>query len=167
MAVRPIDGNELVDTLNQIVSDYTSHGMYPSTFPVEYVIGIVEKMPTLTPPNEWVEALEAINNAAVAYMEGGPYENDLPGMEFAVEIDRLSRDFVRPPNEPLTWNELAEMEGQPVYIVEMGARRYWALVIYVGKDTAYLMTVHDPDDHGDKELYGESWVAYRRPQEEQ
>ena len=53
--------------------------------------------PTLTPPNEWVEALEAINNAAVAYIEGGPYENHLPGMELAVEIDRLSRDFVRPP----------------------------------------------------------------------
>ena len=62
--------------------------------------------PTLTPPNEWVEALEAINNAAVAYIEGGPYENDLPGMEFAVEIDRLSRDFVRPPNEPLTLEQL-------------------------------------------------------------
>lgn len=58
-------------------------------------------MPTLTPPNELMEALEAINNAAVAYIEGGPYENDLPGMELAVEIDRLSRDFVRPPNEAL------------------------------------------------------------------
>lgn len=53
--------------------------------------------PTLTPPNELMEALEAINNAAVAYIEGGPYENDLPGMEFALKIDRLSRDFVRPP----------------------------------------------------------------------
>ena len=52
MAVRLIDGNELVDTLKQIVSDYTSHGMYPSAFPVEYAIEIVEKMPTLTPPNE-------------------------------------------------------------------------------------------------------------------
>lgn len=69
------------------------------------------------------------------------------------------------PNEPLTWGELAEMEGQPVYIVEMGARRYWALVIYVDKDTAYFATLNDPDDHGDKELYGESWVAYRRPKE--
>lgn len=57
------------------------------------------KTPTLTPPNELMEALEAINNAAVAYIEGGPYENDLPGMELAVEIDRLSRDFVRPPTE--------------------------------------------------------------------
>lgn len=78
-------------------------------------------------------------------------------------MDRLPT--LTPPNEPLTWGELAEMKDQPVYIVEVGAWRYWALVIYVGKDTAYLMTVHDPDDYGDKELYGESWVAYRRPKE--
>lgn len=70
-----------------------------------------------------------------------------------------------PPNEPLTWNELAEMEGQPVYIVEMGAKRYWALVMFVSKDRADFVTVHNPDDYGDKELYGESWVAYRRPLE--
>lgn len=47
--------------------------------------------------NERVKVMEAINNAAVAYIEGGPYENDLPGMELALKIDRLSRDFVRPP----------------------------------------------------------------------
>ena len=58
---------------------------------------LVEHLPTLTPPNEWVKVMEAINNAAVAYIEGGPYDNDLPGMEFALKIDRLSRDFVRPP----------------------------------------------------------------------
>lgn len=61
------------------------------------VRSMVHSAPTLTPPNEWVKVMEAINNAAVAYMEGGPYENDLPGMEFALKIDRLSRDFVRPP----------------------------------------------------------------------
>lgn len=74
-------------------------------------------------------------------------------------------DSITPTNEPLTWSELAEMKGQPVYIVEMGARRYWALVAYVGKDTAEFVTADDPDDYGDKELYGESWVAYRRPLE--
>lgn len=81
------------------------------------------------------------------------------------EMDRLPT--ITHSNEPLTWSELAEMKDQPVYIVEMGARRYWALVIYVDKDTAYFATLNDPDDHGDKELYGESWAAYRRPKEEQ
>ena len=56
-----------------------------------------DAIPTLTPPNEWAQVLEAINNEAVAYIEGGPYKNDLPGMELALKIDRLSRDFVRPP----------------------------------------------------------------------
>lgn len=76
-----------------------------------------------------------------------------------------------PPNEPLTWNEFAEMEGQPVYIVETGAWRYWALVTHVGKDTVEFVTADDSDDYGskelygDKELYGESWVAYRCPPE--
>lgn len=60
---------------------------------------ILVEMPTLAPLNELVEALKAINNAAVAYIEGGPYENDLPGLELAMEIDRLSQDFVRPPEE--------------------------------------------------------------------
>ena len=70
MAVRPVDGNGLVDTLKQIVSDYTSHGMYPSAFPVEYAIEIVEKMPTLTPPNEWVSAEERLpEDEARQYIE--------------------------------------------------------------------------------------------------
>lgn len=68
-------------------------------------------------------------------------------------------------NEPLTWSEFAEMVNQPVYIVEVGEWRYWALVTRVGKDSADFVTVHDPDNYGDKELYGESWVAYRRPPE--
>lgn len=68
-------------------------------FEIAYKVDI-DAQPTVTPPNELMEALEAINNAAVAYIEGGPYENDLPGMELAVEINRLSRDCVRPPNEP-------------------------------------------------------------------
>ncbi|MGI5884469.1 MAG: hypothetical protein ACOX83_05815 [Candidatus Spyradocola sp.] len=83
--------------------------------------------------------------------------------DFRDDVDSIPT--LTPPNDPLTWNELAEMEGQPVYIVEMGVRRYWALVIYVDKDTAYFATLNDPDDHGAKELYGESWVAYRRPKE--
>ena len=64
---------------------------------IEGFINVVKTQPTLTQPNEWVKVMEAINNAAVAYIEGGPYDNDLPGMEFALKIDRLSRDFVRPP----------------------------------------------------------------------
>ena len=100
---RMIDGNKLVENLRLIatcwsVSPYVSKEKHNGAIDMlREVEREVKKAPLLTPPTELMEALEAINNAAVAYIEGGPYENDLPGMEFALKIDRLSRDFVRPP----------------------------------------------------------------------
>ena len=100
---RMIDGNKLVENLRLIatcwsISPFVSKEKHNGAVNMlREVEREVKKAPTLTPPNELMEALEAINNAAVAYIEGGPYENDLPGMEFALKIDRLSRDFVRPP----------------------------------------------------------------------
>ena len=48
--MRMIDADALVDKLEQIISDYTSHGMYPSDFDIRYAIDMVEDTPTLTPP---------------------------------------------------------------------------------------------------------------------
>ena len=87
--MRPIDASKLLFEI-QVCS-------WDSERDKDMAEDLVLGMPTLTPPNEWVKVMEAINNAAVAYIEGGPYENDLPGMEFALKIDRLSRDFVHPP----------------------------------------------------------------------
>ena len=115
MAVRPVDGNELVDTLKQIVSDYTSHGMYPSAFPVEYAIEIVEKMPTLTPPNEWVSVEErlpaptenpvlvydctGVNMAWYSYAMGWTYRTRLPGVEITHWMPLPEPPDRRPPEQ--------------------------------------------------------------------
>lgn len=90
---RAIDKRIMLDLIIEAKKTDPETGPF-SEWLAEY---LVEHLPTLTPPNEWVKVMEAINNAAVAYIEGGPYENDIPGVEFAMEIDRLSRDFVRPP----------------------------------------------------------------------
>ena len=97
MAVRPINASRFAEILEQWKKDCLQDNDQQSADVISDVILQLDDMPTLTPPNEWVKVMEAINNAAVAYIEGGPYENDLPGMEFALKIDRLSRDFVRPP----------------------------------------------------------------------
>ena len=89
---RMIDADRLLRELTAL-----SHGQVWPGWTYDGIRLLIERQPTLTPPNEWVKVMEAINNAAVAYIEGGPYDNDLPGMEFALKIDRLSRDFVRPP----------------------------------------------------------------------
>ena len=96
MAVRPIDGNELYRIEKLLDTDIVRQDKVALNL-LEQVLYDIQHVPALTQPNEWVKVMEAINNAAVAYIEGGPYENDLPGMEFALKIDRLSRDFVRPP----------------------------------------------------------------------
>ena len=96
MAVRPIDANELYRIEKLLDTDIVRQDKVALNL-LEQVLYDIQHVPTLTQPNEWVKVMETINNAAVAYIEGGPYDNDLPGMELALKIDRLSRDFVRPP----------------------------------------------------------------------
>ena len=97
MTVRPIDAEKYMELLKEQYLHHKSMGNGQAAKAWQGAMQLLHDMPTLTQPNEWVKVMEAINNAAVAYIEGGPYENDLPGMEFALKIDRLSRDFVRPP----------------------------------------------------------------------
>ena len=94
---RMIDASRFGEILEQWKKDCLEDNDIQGADIISDVILQLDDMPTLTQPNEWVKVMEAINNAAVAYIEGGPYDNDLPGMEFALKIDRLSRDFVRPP----------------------------------------------------------------------
>lgn len=105
---RAIDAVRFGEIMEQWKKDCLADNDTQGADIISDVILQLDDMPTLTPPNELMEALEAINNAAVAYIEGGPYENDLPGMELAVEIDRLSRDFVRPPEEGCEIKDYAE-----------------------------------------------------------
>lgn len=59
------------------------------------ILDSIDNWPSITLSSEWMKVMEAINNAAVEYIENGPYENDLSGAKLALKIDRLSRDFVR------------------------------------------------------------------------
>ena len=69
-----------------------------------------------------------------------------------------------PPNEPLTLDELREMDGEPVYVVPIGkckwATRQWCVL---AADEVLIPGV----DHWwwSFEDYGETWIAYRRPPE--
>ena len=176
MAVRPIDGNELVDTLKQIISDYTSHGMYPSAFPIEYAIEIVEEMPTLTPPNE----PRVINADKLAKRIAGHsnYHGDsiLAAIYCAAEgkeNDAPIRPIETPPNEPLTLDELREMDGEPVYVVfrpDISGEKSqsWALVNVDEKYGEVYLVDSIP---GASCYYDEIWAnlegIYRRPPERQ
>ena len=70
------------------------------------------------------------------------------------------------PNEPLTWNELGNMVEKPVYIVELeDGESCWVLVHTVDDIKALFVSAFDQYDYGNRELYGQTWLAYRRPPE--
>ena len=65
-------------------------------------------------------------------------------------------------NEPLTLDELREMDGEPVWVQSPGVPEYgrWAIVEGVGENCLFLhddFTCHE---------YGKAWLAYRQKAEE-
>lgn len=110
-------------------------------------------------------AMEAISRHRKPTPVGqyGAAYND--GINAAIQEILLAPTLAQP-SEALTWNELGAMVGKPVYIVypeeKMGD---WALVRSVRDARALFISAIDPNDYGDRELYGETWLAYRRPPE--
>lgn len=89
----------------------------------------------------------------------------------AVSYDRLAelanaekagQLVVLPPNDPLTLDELREMDGEPVWIAKMdGSGGVWMLV-----DAEYELC---REAHGEMAVFencGKTWLAYRRRPEE-
>ena len=71
------------------------------------------------------------------------------------------------PNEPLTIQQLREMDGDPVWIVDIGGRNWygpgWAIV---DRENNLVRTVKNWNPVF-FEKYGERWLAYCRPPERQ
>lgn len=113
MAVRPIDGNVLIEWFRP----YLHTG---EAIPADVVIENIRSMPTLTPPNE-----------------------------------------------PLTLDQLREMDGKPVWIVEYPDWGHWELSedaedYLCDRDTElYGLTYPDPD--GKVGLHKLGWLAYAYP----
>lgn len=68
-------------------------------------------------------------------------------------------------NEPMTLEQLREMDGEPVWIVDVGPHKWygpgWAIV---DRDNCLVRTVKNWNAVF-FESYGERWLAYRRPPE--
>ena len=92
--------------------------------------------------------------------ESGSYVFDLDVQALDMAITALS-----PPNEPLTIEQLREMDGEPVWIANPDALEYgrWGIVdgVYQAEDDQVLMLRGDYSCH----YYGKTWLAYRRPSE--
>ena len=92
-----------------------------------------------------------------------------------VQIGEVFLDKVRsmptltPPNEPLTIEQLREMDGEPVWIVEQPDWGHWELSAdaedyLANRDQDFYGLKHD-DPAGRYGLHVLGWLAYRRPPE--
>lgn len=170
MAVRPIDAGILQDNLTDIYGD-GNRLVY-----LKDVLGLIDEQPTLTPPNE----PRVINADKLAKRIAGHsnYHGDsiLAAIYCAAEgkeNDAPIRPIETPPNEPLTLDELREMDGEPVYVVfrpDISGEKSqsWALVNVDEKYGEVYLVDSIP---GASCYYDEIWAnlegIYRRPPERQ
>lgn len=91
-------------------------------------------------------------------------KTDLTAVERGALLQAISNmSTLTPPNEPLTWNELGNLMEKPVYIVELeDGESCWVLVHTVDDIKALFVSAFDQYDYGNRELYGQTWLAYRR-----
>ena len=86
----------------------------------------------------------------------GEYPHILLGEALNMAIAALS-----PPNEPLTLEQLREMDGEPVWVTPLG---FWALVIAKHDERVKLISNDGEIVYADKEIELVGPV-YRRPPE--
>lgn len=77
-------------------------------------------------------------------------------------------DEITQPNEPLTLEELREMDGQPVWgksLITGKPGEWFILRVVEMSKTWFIACAGAEQGFGDKDTYGETWIAYRRPPE--
>ena len=133
--------------------------------------------PTLTPPNEWVNRVRELDElyTKLQIVTGFTAEQllEIFAAGYTLEKPDYSKKFAEmenlaeaaQPNEPLTLEELREMNEVPVWIqnLEEPAKSQWRLLYW---DRGKYLVLQGISVRGYlMEEYGESWLAYRRPPE--
>lgn len=88
---------------------------------------------------------------------------------FEVTIDELLERCA--PNEPLTLDELREMDGGPIYVTTKNYGDGWCILNWHGVNKSYTYFSRTGTSEGmtatplSAKTYGDLWLAYRRPPE--
>ena len=80
-------------------------------------------------------------------------------------------DYQKTPNEPLTLDELREMNEIPIYVVTEKYGSGWCVLNWHGVEKSYTYFSRTGTSEGmtatplSAKTYGDLWIAYRRPPE--
>ena len=187
MAVRLIDGDELLGIERLLDTDVVRKSKTASWL-LDQVLHDIQAMPTLTPQNEWVRVDERLPTDERPVLVFIGYADTMTGFittssYFCFDVnphwqwDGFLEDEQRtlfwmplpappgednnvPANEPLTLEQLRQMDGEPVYIPEIEC---WALV--KREQFTLLLTFSDGKQCPASEWYEQVGPVYRRPPE--
>ena len=100
-------------------------------------------------------------------VDGEPYISPSTVQNFAADHPIT----IDPPNEPLTLEQLREMDGHPVWVVERPDWGHWELSAdaedYIAERDQDFYGLKHNDPAGRYGLHMLGWLAYRRPPEEE
>lgn len=98
-------------------------------------------------------------------------DNDTQGADIISDVILQLDDMptLTQPNEPLTLEELREMDEEPVYVVPKDKPAHcggWCgVTVWKCDRYSYVSLLRDADSGWGFEKYGKTWIAYRRPPE--
>lgn len=139
---------------------------------------LAEHMPTLTPPNEWVNRVRELDElyTKLQIVTGFTAEQllEIFAAGYTLEKPDYSKKFAEmenlaeaaQTNEPLTMEQLRKMDGEPVYIIidDVEPLKMWVLIEADGED------IYLTNNLGGRSYYEEArklykFKLYRRPPE--
>ena len=117
------------------------------------------------------EDLRSLRADAIHYLKEyrDTDENYKKAIAHVIEVidhyEKMVADYLADNNPPLTWDELKQMEGKPVW-VEALLYKQWAVIAYVGSDHIRFegANLYAPES---RVYMGEAngWQAYRKERE--
>ena len=188
--MRMIDGDRLLRELTAL-----SHGQVWPGWTYEGIRLLIERQPTLTPPNEWVSVEDRLPKSqadvlVVAFwherwqtMIGWhsdmgkkwrvitPHGEREPGgvthwMPLPASPDKDNNVPGKTQNEPLTLEQLREMDGKPVWgksLINDKPGEWFILRVVEMSKTWFVACAGSEQGFGDKDTYGTTWLAYAYP----
>ncbi|WP_368234793.1 hypothetical protein [Anaerotruncus rubiinfantis] len=87
---------------------------------------------------------------------------------FAMALEALREKAARENPEPLTLEELRQMDGEPVWCCScLNGRSEWAILRAVEMSKTWFVALGGATQgFGDKDTYGKTWLAYREKPKE-
>lgn len=73
--------------------------------------------------------------------------------------------LIEPSSDPLTLEELCEMEGLPVYVKWNATEGFYCIISSTGEKELYYTEQNAHTEYAPFALYGNTWIAYRRKPE--